>query len=157
MRLLSDFFIATKEEVHAFDFWKSPVLCFPTVMGRGVDGGAEWQLEGIVAGLYWERPEVWESARMEWTRRESYPAIVNVTRFIVDMLAEADEPVLEAWAEAWALTTEWIHDGVTPERTREITMGLGRLARQARRSGREMYLWLCEEPPEQAAEEMSHF
>jgi hypothetical protein len=146
MSLLSDFFIATPEELRLLDLTRSPVLSLPTVLARGVDGGDLFVLESLVDGSLWRDPWTNEGALQAWEAWDSYPGALEVQQCVVRALARAGSQLLEMWGLAWYLNTRCKIDEPTERRMATLVVEMGQLARQAVATGRDMYVWLWNGP-----------
>ena len=150
MYLLSDFFIATPAELVAFDRTKSPVLCFPTVLGRGADHKELLDLFRLVAdGRY--LPESLPADGEDLALDDAGSScLLRVPPVVVENLGLADDDQLAEWAAAWASTKMWLDDGFPPAKLPFLMKDLAKLARQAEATGSSMYVWIFKYPPGKA-------
>ena len=150
MYLLSDFFIATPAELVAFDRTKSPVLCFPTVLGRGAGHEELLDLFRLVADgwrLHESLPADGQDIALE---DADNPCLLQVPHAVVENLGLAHDDQLAEWAAAWASTKSWLEDGFPPSKLPSLMKDLAKLARQAEASGSSMYVWIFKYPPGKA-------
>ena len=146
MSLLSDFFVATTDEVCALDLRRSPMLSLPTVMGRGLSCPDIGQLESIVYGSLPEAPKDEEPCETYYLRWRQDFALRIVRPAVVEALAGADEALLAEWARTWASVNRLRGDDFTPERIGRLVSRIGRLARQAGKPDCGMFVWLWDGP-----------
>jgi len=150
MYLLSDFFIATPAELVAFDRTKSPVLCFPTVLGRGADYNELFCLFRLVADGWWLAESSDADKGEDAFDDAVYPLLLRVPPDVVESLGLADDDQLAEWAAAWASTKSWLEDGFPPAKLPFLMKDLAKLARQAAATGSSMYVWIFKYPPGKA-------
>ena len=146
MYLLSDFFIATPEDLAARDWSKSPVLTLPTVLARGVDFGKVLWLNAILFGAF-DDPQMKTVAQLAMrVHLPHVPSDMPQWHDTVGRLAGLCEAQRQRCAEQWASLEGWDAHGVTAEQARAMFLHLANLAQQAVESDRGMYLWQAEYP-----------
>jgi len=143
MTILSDFFIATPEELSALDVNKSPGLYLPSMLASdvGID-----QIRELSAILY---AEVTGGPRFlpNWPPPgppNDEVCILPIPLVIAHVLAEADDWYLAELAGAWDEATGWSAHGVSPDLVASLVREMAALARNAKETGRGVYVWLCE-------------
>ncbi len=107
MYLLSDCFIATYEQAATLDITKSPVLAYPTVLGRGVGFYEVFDLYLLIAAPSSREPLFRPDAPPICAGQPNdNPCILRVPTAICDGLASADEAQIEEWAAVLGLEEE---------------------------------------------------
>lgn len=139
---VSDFLIATAEELQAFKSPGGPTAIPPMVLGHDVQVEDVARLLSILDGTLAEarHNEVAPPGPLENQMFYTLPEEA------VGALARAEPERLGFWGKAWVSSSPPRADRFTPERVDHLMQGLGTLARQALETGRDMYFVYVELP-----------
>ena len=140
MGILSDFFLATPDQLSQLDISRGPVTTLPTVQARRIDLVKLATLQEVIeqSASFGELVGALDSS-MEGD--EDGPWVVPVSQSIVSALATANDDELAQFATAWAETDEWIADGGTAPDLQLLLTQLSRLARQTT-TERFLFMWI---------------
>ena len=141
MGILSDFFVATPEDLKRLDLSRGPAGVFPTVQAKRVDPVKLATLQAVVEGGS-DIGELITAIDAAMLGDEEGPWLVTVPPSVTSALAGADSAGLSRLAASWAATEEWVADGGTAANLSPFVAQLGELARAAS-PGRSLYLWIC--------------
>jgi hypothetical protein len=144
MYLLSDFFVASPDELKDFDSTKSPVLCFPTALARGADYHALFWLFRLIADGWWRDSTPVPDEQLGPAEEAGNPSLLRVPDRVVEKLAAANDDQLAEWAAAWAAARDWLEAGYPPGKLPLLLKDLSKLGREAKAVGRRMYVWICQ-------------
>jgi hypothetical protein len=143
MGVLSDFFIATDDEAQSFDASSSPVNAFPTFQARRIDVVKLVLLQCAIDGSTFEAHLDLLDTLFLRSESDDGPWVLIVPIDIQKALASADDYQLDQYGIAWASTEEWISDGGKPGEVIACLKDLARLAKQAEKENRNIYLWVA--------------
>jgi len=138
--LLTDFFIASPQEVGMIDLRNGPCKRFPTAQYKNADPSTLEALDTLVIGSQGEGA-VDRTCELIRQEEESGPWLLRIRSRIVQALAALEARRLRHLAIQWGQCEEW---SMTPEEAQDMVpmlMDLVALAIKARETGRAMYLW----------------
>ena len=125
--MLSDFFLASAEQLRSLDVRSGPHGSLPAVTAKGFDPIELRRLESRLRDL----PE--GAVEQTIVREEDDSAVIALGTNFRDALAALDQAALRDYAEEWLLT-----DGEL-----EILSEVSELARQAGQDGTHLYVWIA--------------
>jgi hypothetical protein len=138
MGVLADLFIATEDEVEALDPDALPMDHFESFDLAGLTEIEFAALNAQIRGLEFE--EAFDDITEFWAMDEvDGPWIVKLEPDFVDALAELSDQSLAGHAHAWA-TIEELEDW-EPSDVLERLEGIVKLAREASREQKSVFLW----------------
>jgi len=141
MGLLSDFFVATSDEIGDLDIEQSPVIKFPTVQAARVDVVKLTMLRCIIEGTKFDDYlSTLDSLLVRGT--DEGPWIIKVPDSVYDRLSNADLPGVRDLADQWSKTEEWRLDGGTAENLEPFISELSKLATTGKNQNRELFVWV---------------
>ncbi len=141
MGLLSDFFIATPEEVRRLDLHRSPADRLPGFQAKGIDPVKLAILESCVEGAPLEaHPESLEQMMVR-DAGEDGPWVMKIPAHVMKGLAGATPQQLRQWAQGLAETEEWGFDSGAAKEASRVLKAVAKLAREAEAKGRRLYVW----------------
>ena len=116
----------------------------PTVESKGLTDVQLAELDAVVtetpADRLIEETDDWIVKQAD---DEEGPWVFRARPRLVERLAEAAEPDLDRIAEEWAASEEMeVEDEDDRRALRELISGVADLAREARATGRDLYLWV---------------
>ena len=141
MSVITDFFVATLDEVLQKMPLTGPLSLYPTVEGNRVDGVKVIQLQCILDGSSFD-DHLSELDTLIIRGGDDEPLVVCVPDVIVQALAGASKQRLAHIATAWAATDEWQRDGGTAENLRPWLEEIAILANWAQIEGRSLFAWI---------------
>lgn len=150
MHRLSNFFIASPEELRLLDWGQTPLFTLPSIMGHGLSCSDVCLVQSIVDGSFREQPVTSAAVPGICSAWHYYPSVLQVRADVVEALSKAEGEQLARWAETWAAESDWRGVDFTPDRIAQLVSALARLARLVNKAGCGMYLWLYDGPPEDA-------
>lgn len=127
MGLLTDFFLASSEELSLLDLKLGPDGNLSTVQAKGFDPVELVSLEARLTGA--SEPVVSQPI----VREEADVTVVALDAGFRDALADMDEAAIERFSEEWLLSDS--------EET--ILSEVADLARRGRRGGKSLYVWIA--------------
>ena len=139
--MLTDFFLATPDQLTELDSLPGPTGTLPTVQARRVDLVKLATLQELIEHAE-PFDELVDALDSSMKGDEDGPWILPVPHTIVSALAAADDDRLAQLAAAWADTDEWIADGGTARDLRLLLVQLSQLARQTT-TGKTLWVWIC--------------
>ena len=157
MRLLSDFFAATLDELCTFEPGKQPSLSMPMVWGRLVHADKLMELHDIVLGVWTPQTSflydgcletlpgkvvVDERAVSILTGVED-ELVLSLCESMVEALAEANLWQLADYARKWWFEQDWKKVDMRRGDMCRLLIEIAHLARHAVSTGRDVYVWLC--------------
>ena len=140
MGILSDFFLATPDQLSQLDISRGPAATLPTVQARRVDQVKLASLQGLIEQST-DFGELVSALDSSTRGDEDGPWVAPVPQSIVSALAAADDVDLARLATAWANTDEWIADGGTALDLQRFLTQLSQLARQTT-AGKSLLVWI---------------
>jgi hypothetical protein len=145
MGVLSDFFIATDQELRDIREPDSPAAQFEGVTSTGVDVVMLCTLQQFACGLNdWE--QIFDDCYVAPVKElgSEGPWIYQVSDELCRRLSSLNAPDINRYAKMWAETDEWIMSE-EPDRsqTPRVLSDLVNLARKATVRKKKMYLWTC--------------
>ena len=145
MGVLSDFFIATEQELLDLSEPASPVAKFEGVTSTGVDVVMLCTLQQFACGNNeWE--EIFDDCYVAPIKElgTEGPWIYQVSDELCKRLSSLNAPDITRYAKMWSETDEWIMSE-EPDRsqTPRVLSDLVNLARKATAKKKKMYLWTC--------------
>jgi hypothetical protein len=145
MGLLTDFFVATRAEVLAFDMSKSPSDCFPTHQVKGIDPIKVATLHTILVGGDLDDTEAVVLRVPPDVRHlgDGEVAIFEVPREVVHGLAGLTAGRAAEVGEAWLATEEFEGHGWESDEFDAWFKELREFMAGAVRADKPVFLWLC--------------
>jgi hypothetical protein len=125
--LLTDFFLASSEELSLLDLKHGPGGTLPTVQAKGFDPVELLSLEARMTGA--SEPAVSQPL----VREQPDAMVVALGAAFRDALAAIDEAAMERFGEEWLLSAD----------EARILSEVADLARRGRRGGKGLYVWLA--------------
>jgi hypothetical protein len=142
MALLSDFFVATADEVNGLDLSQSPANRFLCLRARRTDVVKLVQLQCLVDGTRFQDHVRELDTLFVRSAGDKGPWVVIVPKPLVDALSESSDAQISALGRRWAETDEWVRDGGTPENIVPFLRDIVRLAQQSKRENKSLYIWI---------------
>jgi hypothetical protein len=146
--ILTDFFVATDDDIDDALVEEGPADRFPTVEAKTIDDVKITSLNAIATGRSYDVDDgsfdrIYPETPLIRDGGEEGPWVFRLPTPLLSALSGADAARLTEINEAWAQTEEWALDGVTdPEETRQLVNDVARLARDAQTAEKGVYLWL---------------
>ncbi len=142
MSLLSDFFIATPNEVQDADIAQTPVGRFPGLLAKRTDVIKIVQLQCIVEGSLFDDHVAGLDALFVRTMSDEGTWIVRVPDSLFEFLYSAEANRIRTVGKQWAETEEWRLDRGSPDDIILFLDQICQLARMAKSAGKELYVWI---------------
>ncbi|MDP2316580.1 MAG: hypothetical protein Q8P41_27045 [Pseudomonadota bacterium] len=145
MGILTDFFVATREEVENFDFTEMPRERFPTLQTKGLDPVKMATLHTILVGADLDDVESVVARIPEPIHEEEDGELVvfALPEAIVHGLADLDDNEASRLAERWVATEEFKMEGWTRADIDPVLSELRTFMEEAVRSEKDVFLWVC--------------
>lgn len=140
MGILSDFFMATPDQLNQLDISRGPATTLPTVQARRIDHVKLAHLQGMMEQST-NFVELVGALDSSTKGDEDGPWVLPVPQSIVSALAVANDDRLAQFATAWADTDEWIADGGTSQDLYRLLAQLSHLVRQTE-SESSLFVWI---------------
>ncbi len=142
MSILSDFFVATPGDAQEADIVQSPVGRFPCLRAARADVVKIVQLQCIVDGSRFADHVGGLGALLMRANSDDGPWLAKPPDSLFEFLSTADSDRVLAVGTLWAETDEWRADGGTPDNVVPFLGQICQLARLARDTRKELYVWI---------------
>jgi hypothetical protein len=142
MALLSDFFIASTNEIQSLNILQSPGKTFPAVQARAIELVKITKLQCIIDGSVFNDHIKDLDGMIVRSAGDDGPWIILLPNIITKTLLESNETKLADIGKSWAVTEEWVLDGGKPENIIPLIKNLTNLAKKAQAEKRSIYLWV---------------
>ncbi len=141
MGILTDFFIATPDELANLEDASSPAQQLQGILAKRVDQVKIAKLDGILRGVPFT--DSLRSLELIKEASEDGPWTTTIPPQLTAALAALTDDQAVLTAQQWATAEEFAADLWTPADVADFLSQLRALARSAVATRREMYHWLC--------------
>jgi hypothetical protein len=139
MGLLTDFFVATSDEVRTADWNSDPLRGFPSILMKRIDPVKIGTLDAILTDVAYQQlqPE-WMNPIWESPTGESW--VFQVPESLNRLLVQLDSVQIKMIAEKWCATDELKIDSFSSDDAEWVISNLASLAKKGDKQGRWLYV-----------------
>jgi hypothetical protein len=141
MGLLTDIFAATDVEANELALDKSPAGSFPCIQAKSLDPVKFCTLENILVGT--ETRALVRNIKLLRQASDDGPWVFSVSRELFGALSTLDDGEIASVAQTWSQTDELRADRWDKVSATDVLVKIVVLAKQAKASGRTLFVWAC--------------